>query len=100
MPIQPTTAWPIVFLPLSLSSTSDFLSPAAYGFLTAPDPNATITVQGSALSVPAGQSISLVGGKVIIQGAPLPDGTTNRLNSRHRTAKFNWPLPHPPENSM
>ena len=59
-------------------SAFEFLSatPAAYGFLTVPDPNATITVQGSALSVPAGQSISLVGGKVIIQGAPLPDGTT------------------------
>ena len=42
-----------------------FLSPAAYGFLTAPDPSATITVQGSALSVPSGQSISLVGGKVV-----------------------------------
>lgn len=51
-----------------------FLSPAAYGFLTAPDPNATITVQGSELSVPPGlpdspgHSISLVGGDVIIQG--------------------------------
>ena len=52
-----------------------FLSPAAYGFLTAPDPSATITVQGSALSVLSGQSISLVGGKVVIQGATLPDGT-------------------------
>ncbi len=52
-----------------------FLSPAAYGFLTPPDPSATITVQGSALSVPSGQSISLVGGKVVIQGATLPDGT-------------------------
>jgi filamentous hemagglutinin family protein len=54
-----------------------FLSaaPAAYGFVTPPDPNASITVQGSALSVPSGQSISLVGGKVVIQGAPLPDGT-------------------------
>ncbi len=45
-----------------------FLSPAAYGFLTAPDPSATITVQGSALSVLPGQSISLVGGKISIQG--------------------------------
>jgi len=52
-----------------------FLSPAAYGFLTSPDPSATITVQGSALAVPLGQSISLVGGKVVIQGAQLPDGT-------------------------
>jgi filamentous hemagglutinin family protein len=61
-------------------SAFGFLSatPAAYGFLTAPDPNATITVQGSALSVPSGQSISLVGGKVDIQGAQLPDGTVQR----------------------
>src|SRR5512146_535957 len=32
---------------------ADFLSPAAYGFLTAPNPNSTITVQGSSLSVPS-----------------------------------------------
>jgi filamentous hemagglutinin family protein len=59
------------------SSAFEFLSatPAAYGFLTVPEANATITVQGSALSVPTGQSITLVGGKVLIQGAPLPDGT-------------------------
>lgn len=51
---------------------------AAYGFLTAPDPNATITVQGGALSVPLGQSISLVGGKVAIEGGvqlSAPNGT-------------------------
>jgi len=52
-----------------------FLSPAAYGFLTPPDPSAAITVQGSALSVLPGQSISLVGGKVVIEAATLPDGT-------------------------
>ena len=52
------------------SSAFEFLSasPAGYGFLTAPDLNATITVQGSALSVPSGQSISLVGGQVVIAG--------------------------------
>lgn len=51
-------------------SAFEFLSasPAGYGFLTAPDPNATITVRGSALNVPAGKSISLVGGKVVIEG--------------------------------
>lgn len=51
-------------------SAFEFLSasPAGYGFLTAPDPNATITVQGSNLAVPFGQSISLVGGKVVIEG--------------------------------
>lgn len=52
------------------SSAFEFLNatPAAYGFLTAPNPTPSITVQGSALSVPSGQSISLVGGKVVIEG--------------------------------
>lgn len=62
------------------ASAFEFLSasPAGYGFLTAPDPNATITVQGSNLAVPSGQSISLVGGKVIIEGGAQlssPSGT-------------------------
>jgi filamentous hemagglutinin family protein len=52
-----------------------FLSPAGYGFLTAPDPNATITVQGSALSVLQGQSISLVGRKVVIASGTPGGGT-------------------------
>lgn len=55
-----------------------FLIPAAYGFLAAPDPSAAITVQGSALSVLPGQSISLVGGKVVIQGDTLEDGTVQQ----------------------
>ncbi len=64
------------------SSAFEFLSasPTGYGYLTAPDPNATITVQGSNLAVPSGQSISLVGGKVVIEdGAQLsaPNGTIN-----------------------
>jgi filamentous hemagglutinin family protein len=53
-----------------------FLSPAAYGFLTVPDPSATITVQGSALSVLTDQSISFVGGDISIQAGTLEDGTT------------------------
>jgi len=61
-----------------------FLSPAAYGFLTAPDSNATVTVQGSALSVSSGQSISLIGGQVAIQGDTLPDGTVQQ--SAHLSA--------------
>jgi filamentous hemagglutinin family protein len=55
-------------------------SPAGYGFLTAPDPTATITVQGSDLAVSSGQSISLVGGKVVIEGGAqlsAPNGTIN-----------------------
>ncbi|MBH0187222.1 MAG: filamentous hemagglutinin N-terminal domain-containing protein, partial [Nitrospira sp.] len=53
-------------------------APAAYGFSTAPDPNGTITVQGSNLSVSSGQSISLIGGEVVFgSGAQLtaPSGT-------------------------
>jgi filamentous hemagglutinin family protein len=52
-----------------------FLSPAAYGFLTAPDPSATITVQGSALQVLEGKSLSLVGGDITVQSGTLVDGT-------------------------
>lgn len=64
------------------SSAFEFLSasPAGYGFLTAPDPNATITVQGNNLAVPSGHSISLVGGKVVIEGGAQlssPSGTIN-----------------------
>jgi len=57
-----------------------FLSPAAYGFLTPPGPNATITVQGSALSVPSGQSISLVGGKVVIEGGAQLSAPSGRIH--------------------
>ena len=64
------------------ASAFEFLSaaPAGYGFLTAPDPNATITVRGSTLSVPSGRAISLVGGKVVIEGGAqlsAPNGTIN-----------------------
>ena len=58
--------------------------PSAYGFVTAPDPGATITVLGSALSVLPGQSISLVGRDVVIQGDTLPDGTV--LQPAHLSA--------------
>ena len=62
------------------ASAFEFLSasPAGYGFLTAPDPNVAITVQGSNLAVPSGQSISLVGGKVVIENSAqlsAPSGT-------------------------
>ena len=62
------------------ASAFEFLSasPAGYGFLTTPDPNATITVRGSNLLVPSGQSTSLVGGKVVIEGGAqlsAPGGT-------------------------
>ncbi|MBH0179651.1 MAG: filamentous hemagglutinin N-terminal domain-containing protein [Nitrospira sp.] len=52
------------------SSAFEFLSasPAGYGFLTTPAPTVSITVQGSNLAVPSGQSISLIGGKVVVEG--------------------------------
>ena len=54
--------------------------PVAYGFLTAPNQNATITVQGSALSVDPGQSISLVGGKVVIEDGAQLSAPTGRIH--------------------
>ncbi len=64
------------------ASAFEFLSasPVAYGFLTTPDPNATITVQGSLLQVPEGRSLSLTGGNITIQSATLGDGTTQAAN--------------------
>ena len=56
MPIPPTTAWRIVSLRAPVVDFG-FLSPAAYGFLTAPDPSATITLQGSTLSVAFGDPV-------------------------------------------
>ncbi len=63
-------------------SAFEFLSasPAAYGFLTAPDPNATMTVQGSLLKVSEGRSLSLVGGNITVQSGILSDGTTQAAN--------------------
>jgi filamentous hemagglutinin family protein len=55
-----------------------FLSPAAYGFLDAPNPEATIMVQGSDLSIPTGQSISLVGKDVVIESGTPVGGTAQR----------------------
>src|SRR5262245_4719211 len=55
-------------------------NPVGYGFLPAPNPNATIIVQGSALSVPSGQSISLVGGKVVIEGGAQLSAPSGRIH--------------------
>src|SRR2546425_649571 len=59
---------------LGNQSVLTMAEPAAFGFLTA-NP-AAITVQGSNLSVPDGQTLSLIGGDVsIICGAPsAPSG--------------------------
>ena len=72
-------------------SAFEFLSasPAAYGFLTAPDPNATITVQGSLLKVPESRSLSLVGGNITIQSGTLGDGTTQAANLQAPGGRIN-----------
>ncbi|MGQ0557086.1 MAG: two-partner secretion domain-containing protein [Nitrospiraceae bacterium] len=72
-------------------SAFEFLSasPAAYGFLTAPDPNATIKVQGSLLKVLEGQSLSLVGGNITIQSGILSDGTTQAANLQAPGGRIN-----------
>ena len=71
------------------ASAFEFLSasPAAYGFLTAPDPNAILTVQGSLLKVPEGRSLSLVGGNITIQSAD--DGTTQSANLQAPGGRIN-----------
>ena len=73
------------------ASAFEFLSasPAAYGFLTAPDPNATITVQGSLLKVPEGQSLSLAGGNITVQSDILPDGTSQGANLQAPGGRIN-----------
>ena len=55
-------------------------NPVGYGFLTAPDPTTTIRVQGSAFSVPSGQSISLVGGNVVIEGGSQLSVPSGRIH--------------------
>jgi filamentous hemagglutinin family protein len=72
-------------------SAFEFLSasPAAYGFLTAPDPNAMITVQGSMLKVPEGQSLSLVGGNITVQSGILGDGMTQAANLQAPGGRIN-----------
>jgi len=73
------------------ASAFEFLSasPASYGFLTAPDPNAMITVQGSLLKVPEGRSLSLVGGNIMVQSATLGDGTTQAANLQAPGGRIN-----------
>lgn len=72
-------------------SAFEFLStsPAAYGFLTAPDPNATITVQGSLLKFPEGRSLSLVGGNITVQSDTLGDETTQAVNLQAPGGRIN-----------
>ena len=76
---------------LAVASVVDFgfLSPAAYGFLTAPDPSATITVRGSMLQVQEGQSLSLVGGDITVQAGTLMDGTPQAASLRAPGGQLN-----------
>ena len=68
-----TTLFDMLSTPASLGSLS--VAPVlAFGFL-GPDLPAPITVQGSMLQVPQGQSLSLVGGNITVQAGTLVDGT-------------------------
>lgn len=69
----------------------------AFGFLGS-NPGA-ITVQGSQLSVTPGQSLSLVGGNITIQSGTPEGGPRTLLDSQHRMARYNWPVPHQLESS-
>jgi filamentous hemagglutinin family protein len=61
---------------LGEKSTLTVAAPAAFGFLgSTPGP---ITMQGSALEVPAGQTLSVVGGDLTLMG----NGATSSANSR------------------
>jgi large exoprotein involved in heme utilization and adhesion len=62
---------------LSDTSTLSVAPPEAFGFLR-PNP-ATIAVQGSALAVPAGASLSLVGGDIKITGSSPTDFENSTL---------------------
>jgi filamentous hemagglutinin family protein len=66
-----------------------FLSPAAYGFSDAPNPLASITVQGSMLQVPEGKSLSLVGGDITLQAGTLLDGTPQAASLRAPGGQIN-----------
>ena len=60
----------------------------AFGFL-GPEPPAPITVQGSMLQVPEGQSLSLVGGDITIQAGTLGDGTIQAASLRAPGGQLN-----------
>ena len=61
---------------------------AAFGFL-GPDLPAPITVEGSILQVPEGQSLSLVGGDITLQDHELADGTIQLANFRAPGVQLN-----------
>ena len=61
---------------------------AAFGFL-GPEPPAPITVQGSMLPVPEGQSLSLMGGDITLQAEPFEDGTMQAASLRAPGGQLN-----------
>jgi len=60
----------------------------AFGFLGL-EPPAPITVQGSMLQVPEGQSLSLVGGDITVQASSLQDGTVQAASLRAPSGQVN-----------
>ena len=70
----------IVSSPWRLWSTLDFCRPAAYGFLDRAGSSATITVQGSDVVRAPGQSISLVGREVVLEGGAQLSASSGRIH--------------------
>ena len=64
-----------------------FVTPAAVGLLT-PTP-ASISVQGSTLSVQPGQSLSLIGGSTTIEAGVLEDSTVQRASLSAPSGQIN-----------
>jgi hypothetical protein len=85
---------------LTVAAVVDFgflTVPVNYGFLTQPDQSATITVQGSALSVPSiCHWVVFAPGKVVIQAALFQMERSNQHLSA-RTARFNSSTASPGE---
>jgi len=77
-----------------LASTPTSLGPltvapvTSFGFLASTPPS-PITVHGSILKVPEGQSLSLVGGDLTMQSGTLADGTTQAANLQASGGRIN-----------
>jgi len=82
---------PALFDMLSTPASLGLLDVApvvAFGF-TGPAPPAPITVQGSILQVPEGQTLSLVGGDITVQAGTLGDGTIQAASLRAPGGQLN-----------
>ena len=81
-----STLFDMLSTPASLGQLS--VAPVvAFGF-TSPEPPAPITIQGSMLQVPEGQTLSLVGGDITIQAGTLEAGTIQAANLRAPAARL------------